>query len=404
MATVLMSEPCDDACDVEGEYSVTFGVDSMEMTDKDRDQMYADVLIVITWDGNVLKMMSHNEDAEEFKQTMTLTIHGTPTHFNKMLKFSPIMINLQRECTDLGTMKLPLSACFSDAVLCAAFRSQTVANTFKFVEEGRENATMNAFFRVQRELDDGTGETLYGTLQSKVKGHSDKRKANALANAKKLARKKKAMAEENEGGDGDDESDKDPRDDFACPGDLPDHCKRDLGLNQHVYRIVNGNLINVKAQIGPCGEVCPVPAKYIKELCKVTSNTGPPMSARFTFDETPKCAQLFDEKPRCACKCHSKAICPDCGGCLDGPIRVPRSAPATFQQRPCKDDWIDRNIKEEDLLKKLCDKYGVNVGAVKALGDVPEVGSCVQIKGKKKKGRKVKKSPPSGSACMESFE
>lgn len=385
MATALMSQPCGDACNQEAEYKVTFMVTSLEMTDKDKAKLFDDVLIVVTWDGNVMKL-SETENAETFNRGMDWILLSSPENLSKKLKFSPIMIDLSRACTELGTIKMTLSDCFSDAVSCGEFNSQTVVSEFKFVKDDVENATLNAYFRVQKLLDDGVTGVLLKQLTTQVKT-----RMNQAAKSKKKADK--------EDDDCPSESEDESCKEFACPDELAEHCKK--SLTENVYRIINGILINTKDKTGPCGGVeCPVAGKYIKELCKKSPEEGQP-SKRFQFQEPSKCADLFNW---CCCDCKfkpnaSEICCPECGGQVtDKPASIAKASP---QRKPCKDDWIERNIREEDLLKKLCDKYGIKVEDIKAVGQPIDLKACNKKDKKKKKVKRVKKSCVTGGETVE---
>lgn len=357
MATSLMSQPCGEACNEEVEYKISFVVTSLEMSDAESQQMFSDVLVAITWDGNVVKLMTNQLNAEEFHEEMHLLVQGTPAQISEKLKKSPVMIDLSRLCTELGTIKLPLSDCFSDAVLCNDFNSQMVSHEFKFVKNDHENAKMNAYFRVQQLLDDGIAGNLRKELKSKLTQRDRNMRRAAAAAA---------------GEDGCD-SENDPCEDFVCPDEQAEHCKRNLGLDENVYRIINGILINTKDQIGPCGEECPVAAKYVKELCKESPITVPTMSSLEPNQNVSKCTQLFDNY----CSCDPN-ICPVCNG-------VKPSINYSATRKPCQDDWIDRTIHEENLLNQLCEKYGINVD------DVRDVGQQVDNKSDKKNSKKTNK-------------
>jgi hypothetical protein len=361
MTSTLSSNPCGDACKDEAEYLMSFKVTSLKMTDADEEELFSEVLVAIAWDGNVVKIMK-NDDSQEFKDKVYLLVHASPENLSMKLKKSPIMLNLSRGCNELGIVKLPLSVCFADAVKCEDFESQTVSNEFKFVHEGEENATISVSFRIEKLPEDEITKSLYKTMTSKLGKRMKKMKKNGAV-------------EENEI-DSDDEFCAD----FQCPDEMPEHCKQDLGLSENVYRIINGNLINVKDKIGPCGQKCPVARKYIKELC-TSPPENLPSSSRYDFkDDQPKCRELF-KTPSCLSKNQTKVACPDCGG-----RKSTAKSSSVEKSKKCRDDtWIDRNIQEEDLLKKLCSKYGINVDEVRAIGQATK-------KVKKVKKNNVKKT------------
>lgn len=332
--------------------------------------MFESIVIVVSWDGNVMKLIGEDEE-ETFNRGLDWIFLSTPENISKKLKFRPIMIDMMRECTELGTIKMTVSDCFGDAVLCKDFNSQTVTNEFKFIKGKEENATMNAYFRVQKLLDDGASGSIQKQLKSKL-GQKAKNKEKAIK------------------GSDDDETDSENEicKDFVCPDELAENCKK--VLDQNVYRIINGILINTKDKTGPCGEECPVASEYLKELCK-KQIAATPLSTRFHFqNESSKCAELFASFP-CDCECWPKTCeitCPECCGRMANKPPCILEAPAP--RKPCQNDWIDRNIQEEDLLKKLCDKYGIKVDEVRAIGQQDYLKVCEnQIKVKKLRKKEV---------------
>lgn len=388
MTTSLMSHPCGETCNEEAEFKISLVVASLEMSDKDSDQMFSEVLMVITWDGNVVKLTNSQPGAEQFNEAMELLVHATPAHISEKMKTKPILLDLSRGCTELGTVKLPISDCFADAVLCGDFNSQTVSNEFKFVRDDQENATTSVYFHVQKLLDDGIAGKLYKELKSQMVKH-----------AKKM--RKLAGGEEDDDDCSSDENE--PCKDFVCPDEQAEHCKRNLGLDQNVYRIINGILINTKDQTGPCGEKCPATAKYIKELRK-RPPAPTPLSSRFEFTQNAsKCTQLFDsycdcERQKAACD----VMCPECGGRLNH--KPPSSCPKIYsppREPTGKDDWIDRNIREEDLLKKLCEKYNISIDDVRGVEQQVNFSSTKKVK-ERKKLKCVKKTKKIASQSTKS--
>lgn len=351
MATTLMSTPCGDVCGEETDYLVTFGITELEMTDAKRLELFNQVFIIVAWDGNVVKLRQ-SEESEEFKEQHSWDIHLTPQRMSEKLKTSPIMLNLVRGCDDLGNTMISITECFSDAILCEDFNSETVIVDFKFVLDNQENGSMKAFFRVQKLLEDGISGNLFKSLK------------------KKLARSRNATKKSGDDDEfeSDDDDGHDPCDDFVCPDELSEQCKLEMGLGRDFYRIINGNLINMKNKAGPCGDPCEA-GKRLSRDAKKSSEDAPIFSTRFKFkDCLPNCNEIFT---------------------------TPATKPLTsYATRPrCDDDWIDRNINEEDLLRKLCKKYGIDVA------DLKEEDSKVELKGKK-----VKKSKKSKVKCAKKIK
>ena len=366
MATSLMTQPCCDVCDQDAEYLVSFVISSLEMTDAEQGDLCSEILMVVAWDRNVMKLIKKSEVDEEFDKNYEITILATPNEFSKKLKKNPIMLNISRGCTELGTAKLELSDCFTDAVLCDEFNSQTVVKDYTFVLDEQENAKMKAYFRVQKLLDDGLMGKVFKDLKDK---------------------KKKRLKKDRHGSDDDSDDTSDEGGkcrDFACPDELAAKCMMELGLDKFCYRIVNGNLVNVKDRSGPCGEECRTGAKLTKEISNVPVDE-PIFSTRFNFAEcSARCEDVFKESDGSCVSSKRKEFQNFCSQLTSNPSTSP-STPVT--RKPCKDDWIDRNIKEEDLLIKLCEKYKVKVDDLK--DEVPD--DCLKDR-KIKKAKKVKKT------------
>lgn len=361
MATALMKEPCGDVCGEETDYVVTFGITSLQMTDAKRMEAFDQVFIIVAWSGMVVKLRQA-EESEEFTEQHSWEIHLTPHQMSQKLKSSPIMLNLVRGCDDLGNAMLPITECFSDAILCEDFNSETVVNDFKFVLNDQENGSMKAFFRVQKLLDDGVSGSVFKSLKKKL--------------AKTRKPKSGSKNVDDFESDDDEDGDHEPCD-FACPDELSEQCKLEMGLGRDFYRIINGNLVNLKNKAGPCGDPCEAGRQMTRDVRKA-SEDAPIFSTRFKFQDClPKCNEIFGTpsvRPSTSCT----------GLTSNRPL-------TSFKTRPTSNtDWIDKNINEEELLRKLCKKYGINVD------DLKEDDSKVDLKEKK-----VKKTKKSKAKCSK---
>ncbi|CRK88959.1 CLUMA_CG002791, isoform A [Clunio marinus] len=375
MANCLMAKPCQN-CDEDGEYLVSFGVISLNMCDKQKAQLYEEVLIVITWDGNVIKLMKEDMETEGFQQTVKFLIHSSSLNLSKKLKYCPIMIDISRGCVELGTNKLTVTDCFSSAIICDEFNSQTVVDVLNFIKDDEMNATMNLYFRVQKLFDDGSAG-IYNSLNTEMKKYAKKRLQTNGLDDLEISNSESELCK-----------------DFTCFEELPNHCRENLGLGENIYRIINGNLINIKNSIAPCGESCPVARKYIKEFCKSNlKDDKTPLSTKKSFKDE-SCSKLFDHLDcKCPEKCQqlSKRFCEDCGGLL----KSSKSTNKCLKQQSSnvetsyKKNWIDRNIQEEDILEKLCGKHGINVDEIRDIGQKNECP--VKINKCRKKKKKTKK-------------
>lgn len=256
--TSLAIEPCEPECNEVNEFLFTFIIETFQM--KNEDRFSDEKQLTYTWDGNVIKSIAKTS-VEEFVGSKELIVYASPMEMFKKLRNSPIMLNFMASCDDLGTIKLPITHCFSEAVLCKDFNSQRIKNDFKFVKDEKETATIEMDFVIEKLPRESEADILKAFENS-----------NKLfqKNLKKKQKKRKGL---NGDDDEDDDDEAEPCPEFACFDELPEHCKKKLELGEHVYKIINGHLINVRDKKGICGEACEVAKKYCKEYRKSTSLT-----------------------------------------------------------------------------------------------------------------------------------
>lgn len=216
----------------------------MQKSEKFRD---FEKQLTFTWDGNVIKSIA-KESTDEFIGEKELIIYASPREMFKKLRYSPIMLNFMAVCEDFGTIKLPISVCFCETILCNEFKTQALENDFKFYKNSIETASMSMSFQIEKVSRDSVA----GILKSLK---------NINENFQKNLRKKMRMKQ----GDDEDDDEQEPCPDFACLSELPEHCRKRLELGEHVYKIVNGHLINVLDKKGICSEACEVAKKYCAE-------------------------------------------------------------------------------------------------------------------------------------------
>lgn len=146
----LSSVECGRECQEETQYSLNFVMKALKMSDKGKDAGYENVLIVITYDGNVMKV-EQTKDSEEFEEGRSLFIQSTPEKLSYSLRSCPILYNLSRGCTELGIFLQNITECFTDSVKCPNFSSQSIAGEIAFTDsDGNENATMTVVFQVRK--------------------------------------------------------------------------------------------------------------------------------------------------------------------------------------------------------------------------------------------------------------
>jgi hypothetical protein len=152
MASLLKPQDCGAICQEEAEFSLKFVITTLLLTDVDEFKKFEDILVAITFDGNVIKIedFEENEEGGIAFVGRGQDLRLTPEQLVGKLRNCPIMINLSRGCNDLGTVKLDISECFVDAVMCEEFSSETCHNDFKFNKDDEENATITLVFQLSR--------------------------------------------------------------------------------------------------------------------------------------------------------------------------------------------------------------------------------------------------------------
>lgn len=356
-----------DYCSQEYEFLISLEVESLKMTDEDEEELYKDVVLVFAWEGNVTKIQKTQGEPEEFREAREFSIRSTPENLTKKLKTSPFMINLSRDCKNLGTDQVIIKHHFADAVSCENFNSQRISISMQFKVEDDENATMSLSLKISRMPIDKATENLFQIVHKQL-----------------LKQKKKKMRKEKEE-ESEDAEDEDSCEEFKCFEELSEQCQQNLKLEPHVYRIINGNLINVQEKIGICGEKCKAARKIVKNLGSETEN-GSKMTPKLELNQINK---LVSSPPEVFIPCEATAVHPELN-------ESKLSSTATLK----KTDWIERNIQEESLLRKLCEKYGIEINEIRAIGEKQKIESS-----KKTKKRKAKKSKKlSTSFNKESLE
>lgn len=152
MATSILTEKFNTYCTEDAEFSLKFVITSLSLIDKDKSTGFTDILVNITFDGNVIKIENIEEPGEDgtIQIGREIIFQITPEKFAEKLRTSPIMLNLSRGCIELGDIKIDLTSCFIDSIKCDEFSSQTVFLEEKFMNGETENAQMTLFLQVSR--------------------------------------------------------------------------------------------------------------------------------------------------------------------------------------------------------------------------------------------------------------
>lgn len=156
MGPKLMQD-CSENCKEQCEFSLLITVIKLTLTDKEKNRGFEDIALTFTLDSNVIKIDNIQSSDEDVNIQRELCFQTTPADFSKKLQTTSIMINLARECMDLGTVKLQISDCFSESVLCDDFSSERMINNYKFEKDGMENGSMEISVQAVRKSIDNEG-------------------------------------------------------------------------------------------------------------------------------------------------------------------------------------------------------------------------------------------------------
>ncbi|KAG5675133.1 hypothetical protein PVAND_005062 [Polypedilum vanderplanki] len=268
--TSLMKEPCKVNCNRNADFKITFLINSIILIDAD---YYKDVdkIISITWDGNVFRSML--DDPPNGWQERLL-VHCTSQQLSEKFKSCPIIMNLSTEDNEeIGEVKIPISNCFCDALICENFKVERMNTKFTLYQGEEESALIDIDVIVQRSELDGSA------LDSLEKSTSkDFQMTNATQSETTTLSGELLYS------------------DFACPDELSDECKQNLALGGHFYRIINGHLVNIKEKRGFCGNICETAKKYCKELSETESRKPSSVDILKHFNEMKTNVECREEK------------------------------------------------------------------------------------------------------------
>jgi Domain of unknown function (DUF4776) len=267
MAATLSSEPCDPECNEVNEFLFSVIIESFQLKNEDKFSG-AEKQLTYTWDGNVIKSIAL-DSVDEFIGRKEFLVYASPMEMFKKLRNSPIMLNLMAACDDLGTIKLPITHCFSEAVLCNDFNTQRFKTEIKFTKDEVEIATVEMDLMIEKIPRESVADVV---------------KFFEVTNKNFQAKWKKKQKKQVGSNDEDDEE-QGPCPEFACYKELPPHCKQRLELGEHVYKIINGHLINVQNKKSLCGETCEVAKKYCAEIQNDPSSPPTASAKSLKFNE-----------------------------------------------------------------------------------------------------------------------
>ncbi|KAL7022839.1 hypothetical protein ACKWTF_012402 [Chironomus riparius] len=152
-----LMQKCSQNCKEQCEFSLFITILKLILTDNEKNRGFEDIALTLTIDSNIIKIDNIQSSDENVNIQREVNFQTTPNHFSQKLRKSPIMMNLARECMDLGTVKLQITDCFADAVLCDDFTSERIICDYKFKKDEVENASMEISLQTVRKSIDNDG-------------------------------------------------------------------------------------------------------------------------------------------------------------------------------------------------------------------------------------------------------
>ncbi len=225
--------------------------------------------------------------------------------------------------------------CFAASVLCDTFQSQRDTKELIIENEGKENGSIMMCFSIRRNCDKEWNE-IY----------------------KLISTEKRRIAMERSKGDDVESSSSDTSVEIV-DDDMMKFLKLDIDPNRKIYRIFNGNLINIREKMGPCKQYeCPASKRIVKELKKIKPKSPESTAKKFSVCQNPECSKIL-AKAQGKSKCVPEI---DMASDSEKDVRGTKKCPYTFHDpRSRINPTADLNREEEKLFRKLCGKFGLAV-------------------------------------------
>lgn len=154
MTTKLMKLANCSLCKDILQFTLKLTITKLRLLGKETEKGFEDITIAITLDSNVIKIEDIRAHDENVNIVKHLLFQATPETFNRKLQSSPIMVNVSRVCTDLGTTRISIADCFADAVLCDEFSKEVFEGAFSFSMDGITTCEMELSLEIERNNSD----------------------------------------------------------------------------------------------------------------------------------------------------------------------------------------------------------------------------------------------------------
>lgn len=151
----IIPQNCGDACKEPAVFSLKFIIESLSLSSEQEEKGLNGVLLLITFDGNIIKFDNFQEDEDsKFKVVgREFEMLISPEQLSEKLRRCPILFNLSRGYDELATFKLEIAGCFADVIKCEEFSSETNQATMKLIQDSEENGEMTVIFQVSRPVE-----------------------------------------------------------------------------------------------------------------------------------------------------------------------------------------------------------------------------------------------------------
>lgn len=153
-STKLMQSNDCNLCNENMEFVLKLTITKLKLLGKELIKGFEDIAIVITLDGNVVRIENIDAHDENVHIERHFLFQLTPENFNKKLRNSPIMMNLSRGCNQLGTIRIATADCFASAVMCDDFLQESYEGAYTFTHQSIANCEIEIIMEITRELSD----------------------------------------------------------------------------------------------------------------------------------------------------------------------------------------------------------------------------------------------------------
>lgn len=164
-------------CQENMEFVLKVTITKLKLLGKEASKGFEGIQLNLTLDSNVMKIENIDAADENVNIVQELRFQLSPEKFNQKLHFSPVMVNLSRNCDNMGTIKIAIADCFADAVMCDEFAVETIEGGYTFKHEGVNFCEMEMSLQIVRSASECTEFTDFIRRREKAIAKKNARKS-----------------------------------------------------------------------------------------------------------------------------------------------------------------------------------------------------------------------------------